>query len=161
MFFSAVSKARSFFKYWLPVLLWMAVIFSASGDRQSSQRSSRLIGPFLRWLFPHLSEEAIGLVVLIVRKCAHLAEYALLAFLFWRALRKPVKSDSRPWSWREAGISVLFVALYAISDEWHQHFIPGRDARLQDVLIDTTGGVLGLLFLWVVGRWRRWWPARI
>ena len=152
-----MSKARLFIKYWLPALIWMAVIFSASADSKSSQHSSHLLVPILRWLFPNLSEDAIDATVTGARKCAHLTEYAVLALLFWRALRKPVKSDPRPWSWADARLAILLVALYAASDEFHQLFVPTRDATVRDVVIDTIGGTLGLVFLWAVGRWRKLW----
>jgi VanZ family protein len=152
---SAVSKARSFIKYWLPTLMWMALIFSASGDANSCQRSSRIIGPILRWLFPDISDAALTAVVTIVRKCAHLAEYAVLAMLWWRALRKPARSDPRPWSWAETGWAVLFVALYAATDEFHQFFVSSRNASVLDVMIDTTGAILGLLLLWALDCRRR------
>src|SRR5262245_36544841 len=106
MFFRCVSKFRSFLKYWLPMIAWMAVIFSASGDTQSVPHSSRLIRPILLWLFPHMSEDVISVVVLTARKCAHLTEYAILAWLYWRILRRPVKADPRPWSWRHANLAI-------------------------------------------------------
>jgi hypothetical protein len=134
----------------------MALIFSASADTKSVQRS-RIIAPILRWLFPHISEETISLIVLAVRKCAHLAEYAILALLFWRALRKSSPSAPRPWSWTQAGWAVFFVTLYAASDEFHQSFVPSREASVRDVLIDTIGAMLGLLLLWTIGCWRKWW----
>jgi VanZ family protein len=147
-FVCAVSKFRSFVKYWLPVIVWMAVIFSASGDAKSYQHSSRIIAPIVRWLFPDISPEALDLVVLLVRKCAHLTEYAVLALLFWRAMRRPVKRDPRPWSEALAGRAILFVALYAASDEFHQLFVATRDASLRDVAIDTFGAALGIFMLW-------------
>ncbi len=150
-----VSKFRSFLKYWLPVPAWMVVIFSGSADSKSSAHSSRIIVPLLRWLFPHLSQEDLNLVVLLIRKCAHLTEYAVLAWLFWRAVRQPVKQDARPWSWRLAAQSVLFVALYAASDEWHQTFVPNREGCVRDVVIDTVGAVLGLALLWGYLCWHR------
>jgi len=61
----------------------MWVIFSASGDRMSFQHSSRLIGPLVRWVFPHLPDDTVHAIVVFVRKCAHLAEYAVLALLLW------------------------------------------------------------------------------
>jgi len=145
---SAVSKARSFVKYWLPLVLWLIVPFLASSDSKSYQHSSRIIAPLLHWLFPHLSQNAIDFCVLLARKGAHLTEYAIMAFLFWRALRKPKRHDPRPWSWREAGLAVLFVAIYASTDEFHQIFVPTREASVHDVVIDTTGGALGMLLLW-------------
>jgi VanZ family protein len=150
-----VPKLRSFLRYWLPVIVWMAVIFSASGDTKSYQHSSRLIAPIVRWLFPNISPDALDSTVLVVRKCAHLTEYAVLALLFWRAVRKPPRRDPRPWSWPLAGLAVLFVALYAASDEFHQLFVPTRDASLRDVAIDTFGAVLGIILLRGVYRLRK------
>jgi VanZ family protein len=132
-----VLKRRSFLKYWLPVLLWMGLIFSASSDTQSFARSSRILAPLLHWLFPHLPEDTANFIVLIARKGAHLTEYAVLAVLLWRALRKPAKNEARPWNWRETRLVLLSVALYA--------------AR------DTSGGAAGLLALWLFGRWRKYW----
>jgi VanZ family protein len=133
----------------------MLVIFSASGDTHSFQHSSRIIGPVLHWLFPAMSEATIHAIVVFVRKCAHLTEYAILALLFWRMLRKPVKNDPRPWSWRHAAIAVGLVAVYAATDEFHQLFVPSRDASVRDVLIDTLGGAGGMALLWTIGRWRK------
>ena len=91
-----MRKLRVFLKYWLPVLLWMALIFSASSDTGSFARSSRIVAPLLRWLFPHLPEDTVNFIVLLVRKCAHLTEYAVLALLLWRALRQPAGKEGRP-----------------------------------------------------------------
>jgi VanZ family protein len=96
-----VRKLRVFLKYWLPVLLWMTLIFSASGDTKSFARSSRILGPLLHWLFPHLPEDTVNLIVFFARKGAHLTEYAVLALLLWRALRQPVEKDPRPPAWPE------------------------------------------------------------
>lgn len=104
-----------------------------------------------------MAEETIGLVVLFVRKCAHLTVFGVLALLFWRAFRKPVRGDTRPWSWSEARNSLIGVFVYAITDEVHQAFVPSRQGSALDVVIDTLGGAAALLALWVCGRWRRKW----
>lgn len=156
-FLYAVPNKRSFVKYWLPVLFWMGCIFFASTDTLSSPRTSRFLGPLLRRLFPLLSDETVDLLVFGIRKCAHLTEFAVLGLLFWRALRKPVRHDPRPWSWTQARLALLCVVLYASSDEFHQLFVPSREAALGDVLIDTIGGAAGLLALWLVRRWRKKW----
>src|ERR1051325_9254712 len=69
---SAVSRGRSFLQYWLPVIVWMCLIFAASGDAMSSQHSSRIIEPILRWLFPRMPDATVHLLVFLIRKCAHL-----------------------------------------------------------------------------------------
>ncbi len=142
---------------WLPVLVWMCVIFSASSDPASLPRSSRIIGPLVRWLFPALSDESVHGIVVGVRKCAHLGEYAVLALLLWRALRKRPTPGTPSWQWSAAAIALTLVALYAASDELHQVFVPSREGSLWDVLLDTLGGAVGLLLLLAIGRLRKRW----
>ena len=143
--------------YWLPVLVWMSVIFSASGDRMSFEHTAGIIGPFVHWLFPQLSDDAVHAVVFTVRKCAHLTEYAVLACLLWRALRKSPGPNARSWQWSEAGLVLVLAALYAASDEIHQTFVPSRQGSVGDVLLDTIGAAIGLLCLWAIGRLRKRW----
>lgn len=150
-----MARGKNFLKYWLPVAVWMVLIFSASADTRSAHRSSRLIEPVLRWLFPNLDSETVWLVVLVLRKCAHITEYAVLALLVWRALRKPLRRDLRPWSWRPAGLALLITSLYAVSDEVHQMLVPARQGRWYDVAIDTFGAAVALLALWALRKWRQ------
>jgi VanZ family protein len=157
LFSCAVLSARSLVKYWLPLLVWMLVIFSASSDRMSFQHSSRIIGPFVHWLLPHLSGEAVHAIVMFARKCAHLIEYAVLALLLWRALHKPSRLGVPSWRWSEAGLALGLTALYSASDEIHQTFVPSRQGSVWDVLVDTAGAAFGLLCLWAVGRLRKRW----
>jgi VanZ family protein len=79
----------------------------------------------------------LGTWDLVLRKLAHAAEFALLGLLLARALR------------RELAAALLGVA-YAVSDELHQHFVPGRVGAPLDVAIDAVGVALG------VYAWRRW-----
>jgi len=141
----------------MPVLLWTMIIFSASSDQMSFSHSSRVIAPILHWLFPQMSDQSIHAAVFAVRKLAHVTEYAILALLVWRALREPNATKSAGWLRARAGYALLFVALYATSDEIHQAFVPTRQASVWDVLLDTLGGAFGLLFLWIIGRWRKHW----
>jgi VanZ family protein len=152
-----VFYTRKHLSYWLPVLVWMAVIFVASSDAASFSHSSRLIAPIVRWLVPGISESALHDVVVLVRKAAHVSEYAILAFLIWRWDRAVSKPKPAGWSWPSAWRTVLWVMAYAASDEFHQLFVPSREASVLDVLIDTSGAVFALLLIWVIGRWRRRW----
>jgi len=121
----------------------------------SFQHSSRILAPIMHWLFPNAPEETIHAIVLTVRKCAHVSEYAVLALLAWRAFKSPGRQVLAPWSWPMASWVLLFVFLYAASDEFHQRFVPSREASFTDVLLDSSGGVFALIFLWIIGRWRR------
>ncbi len=143
--------------YWLPVLIWMGMIFAASSDSGSFQHSSRIIAPLLHWLLPYLSDQAVHNVVMCARKCAHLGEYAVLAMLLWRARRQNSAHGYAEWRWPKAGLVLILVALYAASDELHQAFVPSREASVWDVLLDTTGAAVALLCLWGIGRLRKRW----
>jgi VanZ family protein len=142
------NRIAIFLRYWLPVLVWMTLIFSASADTQSYTHSSLIFEPLLRWLFPHLPTTSVEELHHLFRKFCHLTEYAVLAWLVWRAIHKPARHDRRPWQWGEAGLALSVVFAYAGSDEFHQLFVPGRTGLFSDVLIDTCGGAVGLLLLW-------------
>ena len=133
----------------------MALIFTGSSDTKSYQHSSRFVEPLLHWLFPRMTQAHVEAIHFLIRKCCHLAEYAVLALLLWRAARRPVKNDPRPWSWPQAGVVVCVVCLYAASDEFHQRFVATRTPHVTDVLLDTCGGAAALLIVWIVGRWRK------
>jgi VanZ family protein len=145
--------AASFVRDWLPVVGWMAFIFVGSTDAFSSGHTSRFIGPLLRWLWPGLPDAVVESAVFWIRKAAHVTEYAVLAALWWRALRRQVRRDPRPWSWPVAGQALLGSALWAAADEIHQAFTVTRGASVLDVVLDTAGAALGLVLLWRVRSW--------
>jgi len=143
---SGLTQLRAFIKFWLPVLFWMAVIFTASADAHSYEHSSRFVEPILHWLFPKMSQLNIEKIHHVLRKCGHFSEYAVLALLVWRALH--VTTNHLPtWSWPKVGGTLLLVFIFAASDEFHQRFVPTRTPQVSDVFIDTTGGAVALLIL--------------
>lgn len=78
----------------------------------------------------------------VLRKIAHITEYFILVSLLYRALRGSFKA-----SYKGIFIASAFISfLYAVSDEIHQYFIPGRNCSLEDVLIDTIG-ILGFYLI--------------
>jgi len=148
-----MAKTHAFLKFWLPVLLWMVLIFTASSDAHSYEHSSRIVEPLLHWLFPKMSQANVETIHHVLRKCCHLTEYAIFALLLWRALH--VSNYNLPaWSWPKVGGTLLLVFLYAATDEFHQRFVPTRTPLVSDVFIDTAGGAIGLLSLWFVHHFR-------
>ncbi len=145
---------RRFITHWLPLLLWMGLIFGASTKLGSPENTSRFVVPFLLWLNPHMSWETIERVHLCVRKTAHAVEYAMLGFLIWRVVHSAAAlALHRPaWHFR---LALLLAALYAATDETHQIFVPGREAAVRDVLLDTCGAGLGLAVTWCAVRMRK------
>jgi len=105
---------------WLPVFVWAAVIFAFSS-------------------IPSLSS-GLGAWDTVLRKGAHITEYAILGALLYRALG------------REALALAIGIA-YAATDELHQHFVRGRHASPIDVGIDAVGLALGMI-VWVCVRQR-------
>ena len=152
-----MSRAFHGFRIWLPVLIWAALIFYASTDLMSAPHTSRIICPLLRWLVPGIADETVGQVQFIVRKSGHMSEFAVLALLLWRARCWQRMSHAPTWNWPEARWVWLATTLYAASDEFHQSFVPSRDAAVLDVAIDAIGAALGLTGLWLIGRWRKHW----
>lgn len=150
-------RSKNLLLAWLPVLVWMGVIFGASTDLMSSRQTSRFIGPLLRWFKADVSEAAIRRVQLAVRKGAHVTEYAILALCLYRALRRSLNQPVKRWCLRCALSAFVLAVAYAGTDEWHQSFVPSRDGSLHDVLIDACGAALGLLLLW---RWHLFQQAR-
>ena len=134
---------RLFLKYWVPLLIWLGVIFAGSTSVMSTEHTSRYIVPFLLWLKPGMSPKAIWTILVVIRKCAHVIEYTVLALLLWRALRSVPTLRTRSF--------VMFCAVllgcgfFAGSDEFHQTFVKGRTPSVRDVLLDVGGAFLGLL----------------
>src|SRR6476660_1517825 len=107
---------------WGPPLLLMAVIFFFSAQ-------------------PNLNS-GLGWIDHVGRKIVHASEYALLCFLWWRALRTRLALETA------LGAAWALAALYAASDEYHQRFVSGRHSSWVDVAIDSMGaGMFVLLTL--------------
>jgi VanZ family protein len=136
---------KSLLKYWLPLVIWLSVIFVASTNLMSAEHTSRFLVPFLLWLKPGLSPQTIWVILILMRKGAHAAEYAVLALLLWRALHSiPVL---RTKTLMVFATVVLGCALFAASDEFHQTFVKSRTPSVRDVLLDISGAILGLLIV--------------
>ena len=140
---------------WLAVAGWMGVIFLMSA--QTATESGGLSEEIVRWLLGFLyrgfesfsaqrQESLMEIWHWIVRKGAHFTEYAVLAMLVANALRTYGKLR---WY-----LPVAISAAYAVSDEVHQYFVPGRACRLLDMGIDTCGALFGTvvfsLLLWLI-----------
>lgn len=144
------QNLRNFILYWLPLVVWLLVIFLASTDMMSAEHTSRIIGPFLQWLIPDVTPAAIAKVQLIVRKGAHVTEYAILAGLLARAFLHAV----RKMTTRHAFPIWLLCSANAVLDEWHQSFVASRTGSPADVMVDSAGALVGLAIYWLLARRR-------
>lgn len=141
-----LRRKRYFLTHVLPVLLWMGLIFffsSCDGERVGTWAAA-VMKPFVpSTSFPD------EIPSFLLFKSAHFAEYAILALLLLRALWPMFTTHAAYLT--AAAISIL----YAISDEWHQAFTPGRTPSLRDVCIDTCGILTGLLLVFLISLYRR------
>jgi VanZ family protein len=129
----------------LPIVIWLIMIFIGSTDLMSAQHTSRIIGPILRWLHPGISPSRIEQVQFVIRKTAHLSEYAVLSLLIFRALANMIRSGRFAGA---ASITLLISSAFAASDEFHQSFVPSRTSSVRDVVIDITGAIFGMTIYW-------------
>lgn len=127
---------RLFIFYYLPVFLWAGVIFYFSS-------------------IPSLKTDFDSLWDFILRKTAHLTEFAILSVLIFRMLWRTargwkglLKESARFKIYFKVILLVCLIlnVLYAISDEFHQSFVIGRTSSLRDVGIDSIGIAIGILF---------------
>lgn len=142
---------RTFFKYlfWVLSIAIMVGIFCFSSQKaeESQQTSEGLTKKVLMTFesFRNLSEEQqteiIKGIQFVVRKGAHFSVYTALGISLFSAMLLTFKAKLLwLWAW-------LTAVLYAISDEVHQFFVPGRSMELRDVLIDSSGALLGILIV--------------
>lgn len=153
----------------LLTIICMVVIFlfSAEPADESSEKSLGIgyaiadifIADFEQWE-PQQQLEFVEGIEYPIRKGGHATEYAVLGFLLLATL----------YSWgdsvvKKRGLRILsafiIAVLYAISDEIHQLFVPGRSCQLTDVMIDSVGAVFGILAFLLAGRlWNRLFSRR-
>ena len=123
---------------WAPVVAWAALIFVASTSWFAGPHTESIILPVLAWLFPRADPHTLATMHAIIRKLAHFTEYLILSVLISRAMR-----DARGWRLEHAILAVALATVYAVSDEVHQRFVPGRTAAAGDVGIDALGAFVG------------------
>lgn len=152
------SKKR--FLYMIPVIIWMIFIFYMSGKTgQESSGQSGKISLFITNLLekvrqdsPQEMQNLQDILELVIRKAAHMTEYAILFLLSYLAMVKISMSQSRFYN---RSIAVLISLLYACSDEMHQLLVPGRSGRMIDVGIDMAG-VLIVLICMILSKNMKW-----
>lgn len=121
---------------WGLVIGWMVVIFLLSNESaDGSQARSDTIVELSRSLGLSGSAEVRSTAI---RKSAHVVAYMVLGGLVVWAL-----AGHRRVTLKVIGGSVIIAGLFAVSDEFHQSFVPGRSAEVRDVLIDTAGATVG------------------
>src|SRR5699024_4047535 len=135
---------------WIPALGWMILIFylshqPATSSSELSAGITAFIINMIEKMIPFIEVE-ISSFHTFIRKCAHFLAYLILGILVAYAIH--VKRFYR------FVFALIICVLYAISDEVHQLFIPGRSGEVGDVLIDSVGSFSGIVIFVLFDKWR-------
>ena len=136
------SKYLKIILSWLLVIIWFMVIFGFSNKNatQSTGMSSGVI-ELVKSFLPFIEDN--HMMQVLVRKSAHMIEYAIMFTLILQACF--ISFDKR-----KIKLSFFLTLLIALSDEFHQLFIEGRAGQVKDAGIDMIGALIAfLLILWV------------
>ena len=129
---------KSLFWVWLPVVLWTAIIALESFFGSAANTQS-ILEVVLTRIFGEIDPSLFAWIHFALRKGGHFIGYGIFAFLWFRAFAATFpKSGSFVW----AGLAVLFTALVASLDEWHQSFSAARYGHFGDVVLDSCGAIL-------------------
>ena len=138
---------RKWFHLFLTLAVMVVIFVQSALPASLSAEESGLLVAVLSRLFPANPE----LISFWVRKTAHFLEYLVLGGSITLTLNDYMKR----------GIAIPFLAwaagaVYAVSDEVHQSFVPGRSCELRDMLIDACGVAVGVLLVYLaLGRKKR------
>jgi len=141
---------RLLIQYWLPLILWLTVIFFFSTDAFSADKTGGIIIPILKFLFPSLTIRELSFWHGVIRKLGHITEYFILAVFAYRSLRRVRPADLMQAKLRTIG----FVFAAAVFDELHQRATLFRTASPMDVGYDCFGAVFALSVITVYEAWR-------
>lgn len=118
------------------LIIWMIIIFLMSNS--SAIESSNQSGLITTLINKILMLEHFEFLNFIIRKLAHLFEYMILGILMINCLKNyNIKNYFL--------LAIILCFIYACTDEIHQVFIPGRSGKIQDVLLDTFGSIIGIV----------------
>jgi VanZ family protein len=138
-------------KYWLPAICVAIMISVFSSHYFSSEQTGHVIIPILRWLFPTADTHMLRVLHFGIRKLAHVTEFGVFSVAIFHGVR----AGRAGWQFTWAITTLVIAVAYASLDEWHQSFVPLRDARFRDVAIDAFGAVLAQSLVWIYAG-RKW-----
>ena len=129
----------------ITVLIMIFIFLQSALPADLSKEESNLIVQALIE-FLHVDPKVLSFAV---RKCAHFTEYLLLGLSLFATVREydPVRLERNEQWQRTALLSWGIGALYALTDEAHQAFVPGRSCEFRDMLIDSCGVAAGVLIM--------------
>ncbi|AOY75613.1 VanZ family protein [Clostridium formicaceticum] len=131
---------------WISVLFWMGLIFYSSSrpaiqSKEMSRGVTEIVLQTIERVAPDRAAELdMGRLHHLIRKNAHFFSYLVLGVLVLNALRR-----GGVVGFKGVVIAFIICAMYAVSDEVHQLYVPGRSGEIRDVFIDSAGATVGIL----------------
>jgi VanZ family protein len=144
-------------KYWLPAICVAILISLFSAHYFSGEETARVFIPLLRWLFPAATPHMLHLMHVGIRKLVPVTESGIFSITVFPGIR----GGRSGWRFSWALVTLVIAVVYAGIDEWHQSFVPLREARARDVAIDPLGAMLAQVLVWAYANWRRFHQAAI
>ena len=138
-------------RYWIPAICVAILISLFSTHYFSGEKTARVIIPLLHWLFPAATPRMLRLMHVGIRKMAHVTEFGLFSVTVFHGIR----GGRSGWRFRWALATLVIAVTYAGLDEWHQSFVPVRQASARDVAIDALGALLAQVLVWAYANWRQ------
>jgi VanZ family protein len=130
---------------WVVTAAWAGTISVFSTGVYSGAVTGWLLGQLLLSLHVHLSPQTFAIIHFLIRKIAHVSEYAMFGLLLYHSFQ-PRRLEG--WNARSAFGALVVAGFFSLTDEYHQSFVPGRTASLVDCGIDTAGALLGMILLY-------------
>ena len=144
------KRIRKIIKWILVAIFRLFIFYMSSREGSKSTGDSSAVINFIKvYLGIDLDMISNGNASFIVRKTAHATEYLILFLLIYMAIKE--YEDFQ----RKILLSLIITICYAISDEIHQYFVPGRDMRIFDVMIDSIGAIIGVILLKIKNRFKK------
>lgn len=131
--------------YFVLIIIWMITVFTFSNE--SAEKSSKASGGITEKVVEVITKDNKKItqsqrdtIETLIRKCAHFGLYLIGGFLTVNFISTTKIQGKSVFIY-----AILFTFCYAVSDEIHQLFVPGRSGEVRDVLIDTAGACVGVM----------------
>lgn len=136
--------------YFVLIIIWMIIVFTFSNEpaEKSSKTSGGITEKVVEVIIKDnkkITQSQRDTIETLIRKCAHFGLYLIGGFLTVNFISTTKIQGKSVFIY-----AIIFTFCYAVSDEVHQLFVPGRSGEVRDVLIDTAGACIGVMMFWII-----------
>jgi VanZ family protein len=145
---SSPRGRRNWISAWLPVALGICVVVLESTQFFGADKTNDPFRWFYEAIFGRIPNAQWAVIHHYIRKCGHFLGYGTIGLLWLRALWMTLSKSLL----KDASLGLLGTFIVASLDEWHQAYLPNRTGSPWDVLLDCTGAITMLLFVYLIQR---------